>query len=286
MISLFAIIGQRKDKPKVRQLTFNLKDQATLFGKVKLDEERLRGDRAEVEFEPGYKPPEDEVMYLHFELPDALKNLSTSYEDLEHATEDELKNRSCRALVAHEHDTDSLYFYVVDSKNYLAHRTIWFLDWTSENRVASIDGITLSDNLAAVYDDEHLYFTSEWLVGRLFDLAPYVSEATKPQVEKLFQHSIFDGSVSANDVYHLLTAPQKRKLHIILTQGILDHVDPKDAYKKAQSMNVPLTRRKGKLVLPKDKAELREVIWFLDERIYESALRPGVNFVSAGKRPR
>ncbi|MCO4882706.1 Kiwa anti-phage protein KwaB-like domain-containing protein [Paraburkholderia caribensis] len=118
-------------------------------------------------------------------------------------------------------------------------------------------------------------------MSRVFDLSEFYREATNDEVEAFATHE----KMAVADLQNFLASAGpliRRKISLISQSGILETTEQLVAV--AQIFNVPMNvNEQGRIILPTNKTELRQILRFLDEDYYESPLSQS-RFVSNSKR--
>ena len=147
-------------------------------------------------------------------------------------------------------------------------------------------GLVLDSQLAAVVDGDSLYFRNFNSAKRVLSLADYYREATDVEVVAFAGHARIhcddvDGLQAVSDTWI------RRRVAILIEEGILDGIRPRAAATVAQRFEVVLTVRRvnghDKIDLPVNRMELKKVLRFLGEDYYEAPLS-GTKYESHSKR--
>ncbi|MBO2588863.1 Kiwa anti-phage protein KwaB-like domain-containing protein [Shewanella algae] len=148
---------------------------------------------------------------------------------------------------------------------------------------ATEDIFTLDNKLVAVIVGNSTKFKSFHNARMVFNLANFYQEATDTDLNAICQHSSLE--VADTDNFVAEADSQVRKMvHTISSTALLDNYSVAEIQTAAQGFpNVPITVNQGKLVLPSDKRELKEVLHFLLEDIYKGPLS-GSNYLTNSKR--
>lgn len=133
-------------------------------------------------------------------------------------------------------------------------------------------GIILPSRLSAIYDNGKLLFQSYHNTKRFLDLLSYFREATDFEMDVFLAHDLFDfedkGSFKDN-----ADSIVRKKIALLLTNNILEKITIAELESVAGELNsvvnednkINLKISDGKLIIPKDKKDLKELIRFLDE---------------------
>ncbi|SDH83183.1 hypothetical protein [Desulfosporosinus hippei] len=129
-------------------------------------------------------------------------------------------------------------------------------------------GITINDIVDCVYDDNFLIFDSYYFARQIFDLSEYYRVATNTDVETFINNPKIKIEDSSTFKLHA-DSWVRRKIALIDDSGIFNKFTVKQINDKAKSIGMTLSVKKGKLNLPSDKKELKNVLKFLDDEIYK-----------------
>lgn len=144
-------------------------------------------------------------------------------------------------------------------------------------------GLTLDTKLLAVLEGNVLKFQSFHFLRRVFDLNDCFNEATNDEVVAFAAHeklSVVDGNLFLANASPLI----RKKIALIRQSGVLDNFTTAQIVATAQLFNLGVqTTAEGRIVLPSNKTELRQLLRFLDEDYYESPLSQ-THYVSNSKR--
>jgi len=146
-------------------------------------------------------------------------------------------------------------------------------------------GLILDTRLAAVFQTGRLYFKSFAVASRLLELRSYYHEATDEELTMFAEHETIK---TPSTFFQLVDSQRMRKqIALILDSKILEMVSPATIAKRAASfklkISTTLDKGKKKLVLPDDRAMLKDTLDFLEENFYRGILTK-TTYVSNSKR--
>ncbi|MCS6100389.1 DUF4868 domain-containing protein [Shewanella oncorhynchi] len=152
--------------------------------------------------------------------------------------------------------------------------------------VKSTDDIfTIDNKLVAIIEGNKTKFKSFHNARMVFDLVDFYKEATDDDLTELSQH----GSIEINDLPNFIEQAdsQVRKMvHSIKSSDILNAYSVNDISTAAANFaNLHIVMNNGKITLPSDKKELKEVLHFLLEDLYKGPLS-GSDYLTNSKRVR
>lgn len=157
---------------------------------------------------------------------------------------------------------------------------------TGNTFVKTTDDIfTIDNKLVAIIEGNKTKFKSFHNARMVFDLSEFYKEATDEDLTQMSQHASLEITDLANFIAEADT--QVRKMaHSIENSGVLDNYTVAQISTAAANFtNIPVVVNNGKITLPNDKKELKEVLHFLLEDIYKGPLS-GSDYLTNSKRAR
>lgn len=139
------------------------------------------------------------------------------------------------------------------------------------------DGLSLSNELVAIYEAKTLYFRSFSIISRFIDLPDYEPEASDAEISEFLKSDLFDLD-DVDGTFSIIEGDSwlRRRVAGIQDNKILSRVKPRTAANKAKpfGIGIDVTRPDGadKIRLPKDKKNLKRVVKFLNEEFYHGEL--------------
>lgn len=252
--------------------------------------EFAEGTEEYIEFTPGYKALDHECFEIReFALDEELITACRQPLSVERVDASSFADLSVFGLAGYDFSSgqQKIYFQNFDSRRVLVpgnrFAVMRMADSSTFERLSK-PVILLDAKVAAVWDSGFLRFKSFHLAKQLFDLSSYFAEASDEQVKDFSGH----GSLHCRSRENFLRACSswsRTKIALILRGGILDRATVQEIEAAAGRLSFGLTVESGRIVLPEDKREIRELLQFLDEDIYNGPLSQR-NFISSGKRER
>lgn len=169
-------------------------------------------------------------------------------------------------------NVDYYVFQHFDSRKIISNKGISL--FYNQNTYSRVDrrGISISGSLTAVYTQNQLFFQSYFNTKKIFDLNNYYEEATAEDIENFTGNDILDFSPIEN-FEEYLNSTSRKKIKSIQMSGILNNHTVPDIILKAGNFNINLSANEdGKLIVPSDKSELRNLLRFLDEDYFETSI--------------
>ncbi len=148
-------------------------------------------------------------------------------------------------------------------------------------------GLTVDKRLSAMLIDDTLCFKSFHNVRTIFDLVKYFDEATDDQTAGFFGFKNAADPAAA-PMMAIADSWVRKKVALIARTGPIDIQGLAAAAAKAGAFKVPLaftgSGKNKKIQFPTTKADLKQVLRFIDEDYYESIVNPKNRYYSNSKR--
>ena len=133
-------------------------------------------------------------------------------------------------------------------------------------------GLVLQDKLTAHYVNGNLLFVSYHNTKRFLDLNDYYTAATDTDLDSFSENDLFefeDQDTFKGNADSII----RKKIKMLQKNNVLDNLSINDIKKVAKDLNqnvaeehqINIETSNGKLVIPKDKKQLKKLIHFLDE---------------------
>ena len=150
---------------------------------------------------------------------------------------------------------------------------------------ATDDIFTIDNKLVAIIEGDKTKFKSFHNARMVFDLSGFYKEATDDDLTQMSQHASIDIADLAKFIAE--ADSQVRKMaHTIDRSGVLNNYTVSQISAAAANFpDIPMVIKNGKISLPNDKKQLKEILHFLLEDIYKGALS-GSNYLTNSKRAR
>ncbi|MEO5365461.1 MAG: DUF4868 domain-containing protein [Magnetococcus sp. WYHC-3] len=237
----------------------------------------LNGVDEVTEFNGGWKPDENEHLRVSSNpqaqaVAEVIRSNPTSVQAIGAS---ELKPPLAKAIFTGEvgrYGVVRVLMQRIDPRKYLSPTALFALI-AKQDRLVRLEEpvLSLDNQLLCVTTDDAIRFRSFHNLKMVFDLKDLYKEATDQDISALAGHE----HIEVGDLSKLMANAdtQVRKLlYSIKAEGVLDRHTP-DAIKEAGSrLGFNLSVTNGKLVIPQDKKELKALLRFLDDSIYEAEL--------------
>ena len=139
-------------------------------------------------------------------------------------------------------------------------------DGDTFNRVTT-PAFTLDTSLTCIIEGGKIKFKSFHKLRSIIDLSAIYREATNEEVREFAGHAKI--AVDDSDTFVDTADQQIRKLiHSIANEGLLSFHTAKDIQDAAKETKLPIEVRNGKIVMPTERREIKELLRFLNEARY------------------
>jgi len=270
--NIFAIVDDEQTPIRRIPLTGNLQSQIKSFFDAQT--ETFITDKQEIEFTGSYNVDIGELFFVpDFPIPEnfsaAIQNpLNNPVLNLNQET------HRIKALFSGvwNQNKKQISFQVFDSGKVLS-KGITLLNSGDTFKKLEDPGLILQDKLTAHYQDGKLLFTSYHNTKRFIDLSQYYEAATDTDLEDFADSELFEFEDESSFMTNADSVVRK-KIALLQQNHVLDDLSVNDIKTVSDDFNqhvadehkIDITiNDDGKLVIPKDKQQLKELIRFLDE---------------------
>jgi hypothetical protein len=228
------------------------------------------GFRDGVEIERAYDsrwtPGAEEVITLpiNSEAADLLSRLDGGVLGLEEINGDAFDGERIRALAVQQ--TGKLLLQVFGLSQRLSKKMAFI---ANSNTFDKIDrsAFMLSNHIDVIVESGLIKFKNFNTAKRIFDLSSHYKEATDSEIRSFSQSPILQ--VDADALVALATQPMRKLISSVQSSGILERESAESISRKAAGL-VPVEVQGSKIVLPMTRRELKDLMAFLDHKIYRS----------------
>jgi hypothetical protein len=240
----------------------------------------------EVDFDGSWKPDENEVLVM--DIPqdaqifvDTINANAVAVPDLDTAAFDQ---ENIRALFtgATNNGATKVLIQQFSARQMLSRRFSLLQDGNAFRRMTD-QAFALDNSLACIAEDGKLKFKSFHKMRAIVDLVDAYKVATDQEVQDFANHASFE---VADHAAFLASADQisRKLMHAINRSGTLNNYTVPQIETAANAVGVGLTVNGGRIVMPADRAEVKKLLRFLDDGLYEAPLS-GQRYVTNSKRP-
>jgi hypothetical protein len=152
----------------------------------------------------------------------------------------------------------------------LSRRFSLLQDGNSFRRLSD-PAFALDNKLACIVEDGKIKFKSFHKLRAIINLLEVYRAATDQEVQEFAGHASFEVSDTAG---FLAEADQttRKLIHAITRSGTLDDYSVADIRTAANAVGVAVTVANGKLVMPSARPEIKQLLRFLNDDLYEATL--------------
>jgi hypothetical protein len=260
--------------------------QTDLTNKFQRDAAEFMNGKRQVPFAPSYSTAQkgEVLVQKGFILPDRFVEDVADPIHCEDISPRDLNERHVKALVGAAADDEGATRIAV-FKDLAGARIIDQSPWTfflSRNTLTRPEhpGLAVPRPVHALYENENLYFHSYDTTKKFLDLTGIYNEASREDVARFLHEApvLFQGS---GDVYDLADTWTRRRISMMMVDPVWQHITVPEICAVASELEsalgpLPFQVRADEhgesLLLPDDRAGLRELVRFLNQDVFRSIL--------------
>jgi len=250
-------------------------------------ETKFRADRPnEVPFDGDWNPDPDEILVLDAtaEAQAMMAAAAGNVLALPAINSGNFDNENIRAIFVGVNAGGNLRLLVqrFTSAQILSRKVAFLAHNNQFNRITD-PAFSLATSLTCIVEGGQIKFESYHNLRAVFDVIEFFAEATDDDIDDFAGHA----SISIVDVpglKGLVTQIERKLIHKLATNGVLDAHTPQEIQTKANATGLAVHIANGQIVFPTDKQEIRRLLRFLDDSLYEAALS-GQRYITNSKRP-
>ena len=242
-------------------------------------------DKEQIDFQGDYKSDPEEVFRItDFNLSQVILDGCDDPISLDVLNINQYQGRIV-ALIANSTDNNNRFIALqnFDSRKLLNRKfSLWYTD-ERYNRIND-RGITVAEKIDGLFVNNALFFSSFTLASRMVDLTAYMMEATEEDVTEFIDSNLFSFE-DATNFRTDLTRTMRKKLRIIVQSGIIEDIGVDAIRSKAEELelSIELNDNQDRVVIPRDKKRINELIRILNEDYFFSIFR-GTKYLTNSKR--
>lgn len=276
---LFALLEAKDKTIQVKRISEDRASQQAIDTTFSNAVSNLRQDKTAVVFDGKYTPQADDMEFLiieNYNLPIEIKNALINPQGLEVYSPVDGVLPPIKALfvgkrvVRDGKDHFSVAFqkfrndqYITAAKHHLFFSNNTFV---KDNRI----GITVGTSVDCFCDDNTLMFSSYHFAKQVLDLSEYYRIASTQDVRDFVNCKIIAMDEAAEFADQANTW-ERRKIASINDSGVLQQFTAAKIKTLAKQSGLVIDVIDKKIVLPRNKAERRIILGFLDEEVYKGA---------------
>ena len=274
----------------VKRVSLNNDVQQAVVDLFDEQENQFRaGGMREIEFDGSWKPDEDEVLTLDI-LGDKLGDVQAFVDTIEANAIaipdlDAMKfgQQKIRALfIGTTQGKKTKVLIQQFSTRQMLSRKFSLLQDGNTFRKLSDTAFTFDSSLAGIAEDGKLKFKSFHKMRTIVNLSDVYREATDQEVLNFGDHPTFE-VVDRDEFVRLADQTIRKLIHALMRSNTLDEYDAAAIESGANSVDINVTARNGKVVMPTRLGEIKQFLQFLDDGLYRAQLT-GHRYVTNSKR--
>lgn len=283
--SFFALCNLNGES-QIKRIVVNSDVQTKLNDMFSLQESDFRyAIQEEVEFTGDWKPEEDEALYVSIPdqtniLEQAIQNNSLSFPTL---NPENLSQEGVKAIFTGRISNGNCVVAIqgFSSRQLLEHKFSLVFKNNVLNELTS-PVFTLDSKLVGLIENCHLKFKSYSNIRQIFDLTDLYRAATDEDIDGFVAHSVLE--IEDLEAFKNEMDQTSRKLvHALQKNNTLDQYSAGEINQRAQSVDVSIHMQNGKILLPSNRADIKLLLRFLHDDIYEAPLS-GHKYVTNSKK--
>lgn len=245
----------------------------------------------EIKFQVGYQLENDEVWIIeNFDIPkeiiDAIENPDTLSNyvpaDINGLTTD---GYAIKAIFMGKKIENQYHiaFQRFEKSQMLRKSNLSFIFSNDRFVIAKEFCFNINETIDVIYSNNKFKFVNYTNANKVFSLKDYYRIATQNEVDQFKNKAIFEIE-SESDFTKLTDGVQVRtQIAKILDSGVLDAHNTTSLQNIASTMGISLKIKGDKLQIPKDRKEMKELLVFLSEKMYNGPLT-GQTMISSSTR--
>ncbi len=244
----------------------------------------LNGITDEVDFSGNWKPDEEEILTI--DTPNSALPITAAIAapiaipDINAAN---FQSEGIRALFSTSNAKSGRILIQPFTAQQILHRRFSLLQDGNSFKKLTDPAFSLGSALCAIIEDGKIKFKNFSVVKRILDISHLYQEATDLEIENFCAL----GSLHVDDVgkIKLISDQSTRKLlHAILESNVLNSNSVSNIRSKAKKLGININTKNKKIILPDKRKDLKLLLQFLDNAIYEASLT-SVKYLTNSKRP-
>ena len=235
----------------------------------------LTENKNKIIFDGNYKPHDDEFLSIsNFTLADEIKDAIRNPLGVHGYCKNEDKYPDIKAIFVGEKEdiNDKEVFRIAfqrfKKEQYISTKPFNLFFENNTFMKETRFGISISDNIDCFYEAGELQFLSFYFARQIFDLSDYYRTATDHEVTTF---AASDKLALEDKEVFIANANSwiRRKIAMINDSGVLQDNSASQIKTIAKKIGVSIEVSDNKVVIPKDKEQVKIILGFLDEEAYK-----------------
>ena len=217
-------------------------------------------DTQEIKFDGNYAVQEEEVLFVDLILPEYIIESINNPIGLNVLN---LDTDDVKALFWVE--SNVFYFQNFDNRKLLRNKNVIFYDNNSYNKLVK-NALIVENVVNAIYKNDKLYFKSYANANKIFSLMEYFEEASNEEINEFAKSDkLIVDEIWLRDNANTLI---RKQITLIQKSNILIKANTKRIQTSAGKFKLIIELDNGKLKLPNDKKQCKDILSFLNEQYY------------------
>ncbi|MDQ6482624.1 hypothetical protein [Dyadobacter sp. LHD-138] len=235
----------------------------------------LNDDVEEILFDGNFNIQDEEILYVEMELPGNVIETSSNPIGLQVL---DLETDDIKTLFWVENNI--YYFQNFDKRKLLQNKNVIFWDKNTFNKLTS-NALIVDNIVNAIHKTNRLYFKSYANANKIFSLLSFFEAASDEVIDQFATNDKL--TVDAVWLKENGNTIIKKQITLIQKSNVLTNADTKKIKSSANKFNLKIELVDGKLILPNDKKQCKDILSFLNEQYY-IGLITGKKFRTNSKR--
>lgn len=260
-MNLFALL---KDE-QIKRISINQEIQKQLDDYLKDSIDQFE-KKEKIDFDGQYKPENDQILLIKDYNINFLDKLVL---DTEILLENDFEQIKC---IIFFYNKNQIGFQIFDNRKIINRSKFWLIyDSKTFSRLNS-KGITISNTIDVLFYNNQLLFVSYHNASRVLDLSEYYREASDAEIEKLRNSDVIEFSQDIDN--NQFDSIMRKKLFLIQKNNVLEKVKSQfdEVRKYALNFDIGECFDNDRIILPKDKKILKNLINFLNDDLFKSPI--------------
>jgi hypothetical protein len=254
----------------LQTITYDIRNVFVTSGNSILNE-----DVEEILFDGNFNIQDEEILYVELQLSDNVIEANTNpigLQDLNLITDD------IKTLFWVENNV--YYFQNFDKRKLLQNKNVIFWENNTYNKLEN-NALIVDNIVNAIYKENRLYFKSYANANKIFSLISFFEAASDEVIDQFATNDKL--IIDANWLKANGNTIIKKQITLIQNSNVLANANPKKIKTTANKFNLSIQLVDGKLILPNDKKQCKDILSFLNEQYY-IGLITGKKFRTNSKR--
>ena len=234
----------------------------------------MNEDTEEILFDGNFNIDGNEILYVDLSLNEILDSTANSIGlPILDISEDEIKS-----LFWVENNT--CYFQNFDKRRLLNNKSVLFWSDSTYNKLSN-NALIVEEVVNAIYKNGRFYFKSYINANKIISLINFFEEASNETIDEFATHELL--SVDTEWLKNNSDSMIRKQITLIQKSEVLRGTTERKIKSSARKFNLPISFENGKLNIPNEKKNCKDILCFLNEQFYIGVLS-GDKFRTNSKR--